>query len=238
MSCKQTQERISLLLDGRLAAAEREFVVAHTQSCRECGARFESLAEQRAMLRGIRRPSVPAALSARLRVLASHERERRLARVSFAARLAGWGERVRFEFDNLMRPVALPMAGGLLSTLLMFALLVPSLSFYHDMTGEEFYTMPVGSIVTSTNGTIADEEADFPRIALPGEATQDYLNVVDLVIDENGKVVDWFVVRGQLTKDMESVIMFSGFLPATELGLPTKGTIRVVQSCPSATVRG
>jgi hypothetical protein len=37
---------------------------------------------------------------------------------------------------------------------------------------------------------------------------------------------------------MKSIIMLGRFQPATEFGVPTQGTIRVVQSCASATVRG
>lgn len=121
---------------------------------------------------------------------------------------------------------------------MLFALFVPSLSFSHDITGREFYTVPMGSIVTNPNWQIADPDADFPRIAVPSEPTQDYMNVVDLVIDANGKVVDWLVVRGHLTADINSVILYSRFQPATAFGVPTTGKVRVVQSCPSATVHG
>jgi hypothetical protein len=62
--------------------------------------------------------------------------------------------------------------------------------------------------------------------------------VVDLTIDETGKVVDWNIVRGELTPDMESVIMFSRFEPATNMGMATEGQIRMVQFAPSETVHG
>ena len=60
---------------------------------------------------------MPDALAERLRVLASHERERLLLRVNLAVRLRNWKERVQLSFDNMMRPLALPFAGGLLSAL-------------------------------------------------------------------------------------------------------------------------
>jgi hypothetical protein len=238
MSCQNVQERISLLLDRKLAAAERENVLAHIESCRECGALLESLEEQRAMLRSMAQPVIPPALTAKLRVIASHERERQLARVSFSARLDPWRSRIHLAFDNLMRPLALPFAGGLLSTLLIFAALVPTLSFSHDITGEEFYTVPVGSMVTNPYGQVADPDDDFPRIQSTSEPIGDYMIVVDLFIDNTGKVVDWRVVRGELTDDMKSIIMLSRFQPATAFGVATAAKIRVVQSCPSATVHG
>ena len=68
---------------------------------------------------------------------------------------------------------------------------------------------------------------------------------MNLVIDESGKVVDWTVVRGHLTEEITSIILFSRFQPATDLGRTTSGTIQVRQGllpckyrrC-SATVRG
>jgi hypothetical protein len=238
MSCDNVQELISSLLDGKVPAGERENVLAHTGECRRCSAHLESLEAQRAMLRGMAHASVPSALAAKLRVLASHERELQLARVSFGTRVRRWASRMELAFDNMMRPVALPFTGGLLYALLMFTLLMPRLSFSHQAGGHEFSTFPTGIIVTNPYDQVADADEDFPRIEPVNSDPSDYLNVVDLIIDENGKVVDWSVVRGELTKDMQSVILFSHFEAATNMGVATSGKIRMVQVAPSATVRG
>ena len=193
------------------------------------------------MVRALAEPAIPPQLAAELCVLASHERERVLNRVSLSVRLARWVSRMELAFDNMMRPVALPFTGGVLSTLLIFTLLVPRLSFSHDIRGSElstFYTAPVGKMVTNPWDQVADADDDFPRIEQPNAAPSEYYNVVDMTIDTTGRVVNWSVVRGELTPDMKSIIMLGQFQPATELGVPTEGTIRVVQSCPSATVRG
>ncbi len=241
MSCENVQKRISLLLDGKLPARERESMLAHIEACRACGTRFEMMRDQVAMVRELGQPAIPPQLAARLSVLASHECERRLARVSLPARLRSWASRVDLAFNNLMRPVALPFTGGVLSTLLIFTLLVPSLSFSHDIRGQEFYTAytaPVGTMVTNPWDQVADADDDFPIIETATDSPSDYYNVVDMKIDQTGRVVDWSVVRGELTPDMKSIIMLGRFRPATEFDVPTEGTIRVVQSCASATVRG
>ncbi|HUI55221.1 MAG TPA: zf-HC2 domain-containing protein [Bryobacteraceae bacterium] len=238
MSCENVQELISSLLDAKLAGAERENALAHIKACRRCEAHFEWMQSQREILRTMAAPAVPAPLTTNLRVLASHERERQLARVSFSTRVERWESRIQLAFDNLMRPVALPFTGGLLSTLLLFGLLVPSLSFSHDLSGREFLTVPVGRVVTNPWDEVADADDDFPRIEEPSTSPSDYVNVVDMTIDNTGKVVDWSIVRGELTEDMKSMILFSKFQPATAFGVATWAKIRVVQSCPSATVRG
>jgi hypothetical protein len=247
MSCENAQELISSFLDGRLPAAELENVLAHTGTCRECGSTLASLQGQRALLRKMAQAPVPQVLAARLRVLASHERERQLARVSIHERLRRLTAKIDLAFDNLMRPVALPVTGGVLSTLLLFALMMPSLSFSHQNGGYDFSTAPQGSLVASPWDLGADDDArDFPIIfASPDQAKSDYVNIVNLTIDESGRVADWSIVRGQVTDEMKDIILFSHFVPATTFGVRTSGTIQVRQSLPpckytscSATVRG
>ena len=180
-------------------------------------------------LRGMGYLAVPPALSARLRVLASHERARRLARRDLSARLEHAYASVRLAFDNMMRPLALPFTGGLLSAMLVFSLLVPNLSFPHNYGDEPGmididFTFPDGKIVGATDDTLGPETRLEPVGAsiLPGE------RAIDLVIDDQGQVRDYSVSRGDLTPDMINVILLSRFTPATYSGQPTWGSIRVV----------
>jgi len=247
MSCENVQELISLLVDGRMPEIEREKVLAHTRTCRQCGTRLSALQAQRAFMRKMALPPIPADLTARLKVLASHEHQRQLARVSMSERLRRIASRIDLAFDNMMRPVALPFTGGILSTLLLFALIMPSLSFSHPNGGYDFSTVPQGSLVATPWNQWAEDDnsVDFPIFGSPDQPKSDYINIVNLSIDESGRVADWSIVRGQLTDEMKDIIMFSRFEPATTFGMPTSGTIQVRQSLPpckytscSATVRG
>src|SRR5690348_4966109 len=112
MSCQSVRKIISAFVDQALAAEERKHVMRHLASCRECAAHSEEMQQLRGMLRGMPQAGLPAGLQTRLRVLASHERCRRLTRLTFGARIAAWHERVKLFADNLMRPLALPFAGG------------------------------------------------------------------------------------------------------------------------------
>jgi Putative zinc-finger len=246
MSCENVQELISSLIDGKMPSIEREKVLAHTGACRQCGTRLAALQAQRAIMRKMAQPPIPADLTARLRVLASHERQRQLGRVSISERLRRVASRIDLAFDNMMRPVALPFTGGLLSTLLLFALIMPSLSFSRQNGGYDFSTAPVGSIVATPWNQGADDDAeDFPLFASPDQPKSDYVNIVNLTIDESGRVADWSIVRGQITDEMKTIIILGRFEPATMFGVRTSGTVQVRQSLPpckyfscSATVRG
>ncbi len=231
MSCEHVQELISPLLDRRLAGEERENALAHIQSCRECSARMESSESLRAALRAMNRPPVPADLSAKLRVMASHASARQVTRASLSNRWRNWAEEVQLWFDNLMRPVALPFAGGIASALVLFGLLVPNLSFHHNFVDQSLFTGPDGEVcaLDPTGACIPAIDSASPWIVRTDVDTPDDANVVWLTIDPNGKVSDYAVERGQLTPELESIIMFSHFTPANVLGLPTSAKVKAVQ---------
>lgn len=216
-------ERISSLLDGMVTGEEREEVLTHLNACRACSAQLKSFESLRAGLRKLDRPRIPAGLAVQLRVLASHERVRQLARTSFPARIRYWANRVKLGFDNLMRPVALPIAGGVLSALLLFSVLVPNLSFRHDRSIE-----PPLSLSSDPDGRIVDWSGVLPRLESVNAATEGDGTVVELIIDAQGRVADYSVRQGQLTPAMQNIILFSKFTPAMFFYQPAWGKIRVV----------
>ena len=245
MSCDNVQELISPLLDRKVAAGERENVLAHLESCRQCSAQFESMQRVRAALRSMNRAPMPSALAASLRVMASHERQRLLLAAP-SNRLRYWSDRAWLWFDNLMRPFALPAAGGVLSALVLFSILVPSLSFQHNFADSALFTYPDGEVVIQvSNGVYSplglSEEAlrkeNVPRLERVGAISADDANVVTLTIDENGRVSDYSLARGRLTSDLMNIIMFSQFKPATFLGVPTPSKVNAVQRQAGHTMR-
>jgi len=132
MSCDQVGALISELLDRRIAVDQRGDVLQHLAECRTCRGRFEAFERVRAGFSSMRSVPVPARLSAQLRIAASKERLRVVSRGSFAQWMQHWGESARLTIDNLMRPLAVPFAGGVLSAFVLFSSLVPSLAFQRD----------------------------------------------------------------------------------------------------------
>jgi hypothetical protein len=161
--------------------------------------------------------------------MASHERARRIARMDLSARRAHWATVMRLAFDNMMRPFAVPITGGVLSAFVMFSLLVPSLSFQH----RHGYEPPLAVAETDVqwgdpDGKLLGATADHARL-LPGSALIDGNEVsLTLLIDERGRVQDFYLSGGELTDEMKSLIMFSQFAPATVSGQPTWGLKQVV----------
>jgi hypothetical protein len=210
MSCDDMHEMVSSLLDRRVTAREEESVLAHLESCRHCGAEFESMRELRGALRQLDKPELPARLLDGLRMLALNERLRRLSHVGFSARAHRWAGRTQLVFENLMRPMALPFAGGVLSALVMFAMLVPSLAFPHNFRND----VPLWRLYTDP----ALEEMN--PVSAGGEI------VVELTIDERGRVTDYMISHGKPTAEqLNDLILFSRFAPATVFGRPTWGKV-------------
>ena len=138
-----------------------------------------------------------------------------------------------------MRPVALPFAGGLLSTLVLFSILVPSLSFNHNFTDEALFTYPDGEVVVVDSGGVYTSAGlvDVPRLTRVGAISADDANVVTLTIDANGRVSDYAVARGRLTSDLMNIIMFSEFKPATFMGIPIPSKVNAVQRIAGRSLR-
>ena len=68
---------------------------------------------------------VPSAeLRTSLRVLASRERQRRLEHRNLAAILHTWRENTQLFLDNVVLSLALPFAGGVFSTVVLFSMFV------------------------------------------------------------------------------------------------------------------
>src|SRR6478672_4298046 len=112
MSCQFVQESISGYLDHQLAAQERDRVALHLSVCGECAAFHSRIAHLRENLRAMPQALAPGKLAIDLQVLASKEYLRRKQTGSLPALAHFWGGRMKLWVDNLMRPLALPFAGG------------------------------------------------------------------------------------------------------------------------------
>jgi anti-sigma factor RsiW len=232
MGCEIIEERLCSHLDGVLNAQEGEEVAAHLEACVACYARWKSMGDVQAKLRRLERPRIPVVLAVQLRVLASHEHARRLARASFAARLRNWKETVVLHFENMMSPVALPLAGGVLSALLLFCALIPTLIFRHQVTNDPpvYFTAPDGQLVNWIG--------EVPRLEPVDAVVSSDENVLELTIDSEGHVFDYTVRQGQLTPEMVTIIQFSRLTPAMFFGRPAWGKTLVVLPARRHTARG
>jgi len=226
MSCEHVHELISGLLDRRLDAETRGVVLGHLADCRPCQDRFAAYERVRANLRTMNSVPVPTRLTAQLQIAASKERVRRLSRMGGWGWVRHWTDYARLAMDNLMRPVAVPLAGGVFSALLLFSSLMPTLAFHKDFSNDvpiSLFTDPALEEIGHSHPTADD-------------------TVLHLTIDERGRVSDVVSSQGKLTPEMENDLLFYRFAPATAFGYPTWGkatvTFRRLTSGSHIIVRG
>jgi len=211
MSCVNVQQLISQLLDRRLTGESLKQVSDHLAHCRNCGERAEAMVETRAALRRMRNTPVPARLTTQLRIIASRERLRAASHRSFGNRLRHWAEYAYLTIDNMMRPLALPFAGGVLSALLLFSTLVPTFAIQRNFVND----VPIALF---TDPTLED----VGRYHDSGDET-----VLELTVDERGRVTRFTVPKGKVTPEMVNDLLFFRFAPATAFGYPTWGKVTV-----------
>jgi hypothetical protein len=175
------------------------------------------------VLRGIRPRMSPPGLTTSLRVLASRERQRL---VSGAGRL----DRLRLCFDNLMRPLALPFAGGVFAAIVLFGMcMLPN----YPVLGRNAIDVP----------TMLTTQATVKLTGPVGAAGSDV--IVDVTVDGQGRMVDFTIVSGgnvvdreALRRNIENLLLFTEFTPATSFGQPTSSRMRLSLRPSSIDVKG
>jgi hypothetical protein len=151
---------------------------------------------------------MPATLKTRLRVMASHEFERRKRTLNLGAWVQHWIGRVRLSVDNMARPIALPATGGLLAAILLLGTWVPTMA------------TKVGS-----------DDVPLPSWVYTGPTPLRYSPVgvgeveVEVTIDEQGRVADFMVTHGEMTPELKSLILLDRFRPAERWGQPAMGKL-------------
>jgi hypothetical protein len=176
-------------------------------------------------LRGLPARTPPPSLRTALRVIASRHRHRILGRQGL-----GWGDRARLFATNLMRPLALPFAGGVFSTVVLFSMwMIP--------------TYPVRGTGATDVPTALSTEATVNQIGPIGSAGEDV--IVDVTVNDQGRMVDYTIVSGHseltdasLKRSIETILLFTTFTPATALGQPVSGKMRLLLSKSHIDVKG
>ncbi|MEZ5401454.1 MAG: hypothetical protein R2729_17415 [Bryobacteraceae bacterium] len=183
--------------------------------------------------------SPPRELSDRLRVMASREALRRRRRASLEVFLTHMREEAELVINNLMRPYAVPAVGGVLSTLVLFGILAPYLSVNLRAQGGPgragYESGSIGALATPA----AVESAFFMSLEESGEV------VIDVSIDEQGRVIGYTIPRGQgwaqdpeLVRNVETALLGTRFTPATLFGKPASGRTRVFLRRSAVDVQG
>ncbi len=232
MNCYRVRRLLAACCDDNpLPRKQREQVRLHLDECQSCSLAYQQYVRDKAALRSLPVRKPPAHLLANLRVVAAQERARRLARQYDFPVVAVWLARVRLWFHSMMRPLALPATGGLVSAVVLFALVLPN--FFPLNHGNGSWDVPT---VLSSSPTFLGMGPFF----FNGEEA-----VVDVTLDSQGRFVDYSIPgRQEWAKDpearrsIENALLFTRFSPGTTFGQPSLSRIRITLRRSYIDVRG
>jgi hypothetical protein len=218
-SCDAAQRRTMLYQEGLLPADEMELMRRHHAQCPECAERTAPVLNLRRNLKGVAAPAIPATVSMRLRVKASRAAADRRRRRTIGELMKYWREEFKLWTDNLMRPLAIPTAGGFASALMLFSVFATGIGM--PMCPAPHIDVPTGLY------TEASVKTYLPLGFQNGDL------VVELTIDDQGRVVDYSLpalttpVPAELRRNIANHLLFTQFNPATSFGQPVSGKVRI-----------
>lgn len=185
---------------GRAAARDRQSITSNI----------------RPVLKSLPSRQPPEDLKVRLRVIASKEASRRrtIPQGKFAALWYHFSQWT----SELMRPVAIPTAGGFISALLLFGVLSPSLFVRAVAT-------PVADVPTALYME-PSVKSSLP-LEYDGEAT-----LVEVALDQQGRLIDYSISDGtssskESRRSLENHLLTMVFSPATVFGQPTPSKMKI-----------
>jgi hypothetical protein len=218
MTCSKVRTSLSAMNDCRLREPEQIAVVHHLADCSNCRRHERELRSVSLALKEATPHRPPLDLTYRLRVLASHERARMLAG-------SNWWSTIRFRISQILRPLAVPAAGGILSSLLFFAILTPSFTVHANTRNDSpvwLYTQV--SIVNPSPFGFSGKDI-----------------MIEVTVDENGAVSDYSVPGATLSKDemrdVRNFILFTSFKAATAFGQPVSSKTNLLLNISHIDVR-
>jgi putative zinc finger protein len=220
MICSQARSLFSPYLDGAVNGRQMRDLGNHLEQCPACNRDYALLSETQRAVGSLGRRQAPPELALKLRVALSQEVARAHTR-SFA------GMQVRLE--NALNAFMVPATAGVLSAIVFFGLLIG------------LFALPV-----QANNDVPTMLYTPPVLAQsPFSAGMDHLNaesiVVEAYIDANGRVQDYRLLSApqeadQIKPQLENMLIFTIFRPATAFGQPTSG--RAVLSFSKINVKG
>jgi hypothetical protein len=208
MKCSDATQLMSSYLDAAVTRCELTAVQEHIGSCVVCSTHYLELQRTQRMLGSLGRKPLPPDLALRIRVAVS----RQIA----GGQRSRW-EMLRVRWENVFNAVMVPATGGLVTTIIMFGLLIsflkPGQFVYPNDVPTTLYTPP------------QLQSSPFQLAIGPGRSEP---LIVEAYVGADGRVQDYRVLSGgengsEVLSELKNMLIFATFRPATSFGRPTAG---------------
>ncbi len=223
MNCAETRTLLSSYLDGAVTGRQMHEVQQHLAACAKCAEEYALLRQTQSMVAALGRKRAPAELALQLRVALSREAAR--------ARHSTW-EGFLERLKNAAEPLMVPATAGVLSAVIFFGLLIGFFALPAQLQASDsdvptmLYTPP---------------ELRFSPFEIGMGAINTDSIVVEVYVDPTGRVQDYRVLSGEsdaqeYLPQLNNMLIFTVFRPATAFGQPTTG--KAVLSFSKINVKG
>jgi len=230
MNCHAAERRLAGYLDGAIDSREHARVREHLELCAGCREQLERYRRLAISLAHVEAAPPPADLVARIRVEASQPR-------SMAWRLGRIGVHAAMVFHHLLRPFAIPAAGGVLTALVVFVLLVQNTLMGVPLGGFAPNDLPLNLVQPAR----LERLAPFPAPGVTGSDGYAGGLLLEATLNARGQVVSYKILSGPsdalVQHQLDQILLFSRFRPLLNFGRPADGG-RVLLSFNEVLVHG
>jgi hypothetical protein len=232
MNCNSAQRFLPGYLDGAIDSRQHSRVRHHLESCDSCRNLLESYRRLVVALARVEPVQPPANLATSIRVSAAK------ARSPWQVVRHVWARGVMV-FEDVLEPLAVPATGGVVTALVVFALLVQNILVGVPLGGVVPNDLPLNLVRPARLESLAP--FPVPVIIATDDRPGSGLLLVEATLNAQGQVVSYKILSGPSDdasqRQLDQLMMFSRFRPQTNFGLPRDGG-RVVLNFSTVRVRG
>ena len=238
MNCAQALRLLPGYLDGALPdhpGSEAHIRVRrHLESCLRCRQERERYLELSMMMSSVAAIKPPENLGVCIRVAVAKARETE----GFAGRSRRWKNSFDLVVANLLEPLAIPAAAGVLVALVVFSMMYQVLGM----------SLPLAAAASDAPTNLL-QPARLEMLAGFRMSTLEEMSrtggqhplLVEATVSAEGEAVSYRVLSGRVNaaaqRELDQILLFSRFRPQMSFGRPTSGG-RVVLSFNQISVHG
>jgi len=213
VECNSVQKLMSPFIDSMVTPKETERVESHLALCEPCQRLLQSYISMRSLVAGIEAPPLPEDMVLETRVRLSHARN-----TNFLVRLEN-------RLNNILKPMVIPVLLGTSLTMLLFGVLLGSLTSSTVLAQDHFPDQPLYPLFQRVHTA----DPNWIRFASnDGQDLEEPLTIETHVGDE-GRVIDYQVLSGPQNPAvngwLRQVLSLAQFTPAIAFGRPVESRI-------------
>jgi len=232
MTCREVQPRLAGYLDGANRPHEHLRLRDHLRSCERCRRHLEQYRLLGSYLANLEVVAPPPGLALQIRVRASKERSR------WARATALWS-RASLISQNILKPLAVPATGGVLTAIAVFVLVVQGLLVGMPLRHVAADDLPLNLVQPAELESLAP--FPVPDISAADGGANSGALLIEATLNAQGEVLFYKILSGPsdvaVQHQIDQVLLFSRFRPQLGFGRPMGGG-RVLLSFSEVHVRG